>query len=101
MVPVAAFEFHHRDAGSKEFAISADGVQRRWERIVAELDKCVLVCANCHREIHAGVRELPGGGPAGLAERSGRYCSGPDAVLRPFTTAVQRMPVSAWSSTSV
>ena len=80
VVPVAAFEFHHRDAATKEFAISADGVPRRWERIVAELGKCVLVCANCHREVHAGVRELGESGLRGLGERSGRYRSGPHAA---------------------
>jgi len=101
--PVAAFEFHHRDAGTKEFAISADGVPRRWERIVAELDKCALLCANCHREVHAGARVLPDDGLRGLAERPGRYRTAPDTamVLRSFTTPVQRIPVSAWSSTSV
>ncbi|GAC1460864.1 MAG: hypothetical protein NVSMB8_11760 [Candidatus Limnocylindrales bacterium] len=74
-VMVAAFEFHHRDAGTKEFAISADGVPRRWALIVAELGKCVLLCANCHREVHAEV-----------------VIGAVDA---------QRIPVSAWSSTSV
>lgn len=102
-VPVAAFEFHHRDAGTKEFAISADGVPRRWERIVAELDKCVLLCANCDREVHAGVRDLIDDGLLGLAERSRRYrflaVLSPAAV--PLTTQDQRIPVSAWSATSV
>jgi predicted HNH restriction endonuclease len=31
---------------------------RPWEAIAAELLKCVMLCANCHREIHAGVRQL-------------------------------------------
>jgi len=97
-VPVAAFEFHHLDAGTKEFAISADGVPRRWERIVAELEKCVLLCANCHREVHAGIRELFDDGLLGLAERSGAYRS-PAAVVPVFRA--QRIPVSAWSSISV
>lgn len=30
-----------------------------WERILKEADKCVLVCHNCHGEIHAGLRECP------------------------------------------
>lgn len=99
-VPVAAFEFHHLDAGTKDFAISADGVPRRWERIAAELDKCVLLCANCHREVHAGIRELIDDGLLGLAERPGPYGFASGGV--PVTVhGIQRIPVSPWSSTSV
>ena len=51
------FEFHHIK-GEKEFGISTKGYTRSWKRIRAELDKCVLVCANCHREIHYGITQL-------------------------------------------
>gem|GEM_PF-1323081 len=71
--PSRVFEFHHINAQTKGFAISADGILRPWELIVAELEKCVLLCANCHREVHAGLRELPGGGLLGLAERAAPY----------------------------
>lgn len=47
----AAFDFHHLDPDEKDFAISE---VMDWERLVVELDKCVLLCANCHREVHAG-----------------------------------------------
>jgi 5-methylcytosine-specific restriction endonuclease McrA len=57
-VPVALFDFHHRDPSTKEFAIGADGILRSWARVEAELAKCVLLCANCHREVHAGLRRL-------------------------------------------
>ncbi len=56
--PVAALEFHHLEPGRKEFAISTEGTPRSWPRIEAELAKCVLLCANCHREVHAGARIL-------------------------------------------
>lgn len=55
---VQALEFHHVDDTTKEFGISESGETRSWERIKQELDKCVLVCSNCHKEIHAGVRQL-------------------------------------------
>ena len=56
----AVLEFHHRDAKEKEFGISRDGMVRPWEKILAELAKCVMLCANCHREVHAGVRQIEG-----------------------------------------
>ncbi len=56
VVPSRVFEFHHLDARVKDFAISADGILRSWKKIEAELAKCVLLCANCHRETHAGLR---------------------------------------------
>ena len=53
-----ALDFHHIDESQKEFSLSVRGLTRSWEKIKNELDKCVLVCANCHREIHAGVVDL-------------------------------------------
>ena len=55
---LGALDFHHLDANDKEFGISKDGITRSWERVKRELDKCVLVCSNCHREIHAGILKL-------------------------------------------
>lgn len=48
---IAAMEFHHPNA-DKDFGISELGYTRAWEKIRAELDKCVMLCANCHREAH-------------------------------------------------
>lgn len=48
---VGALEFHHVD-GNKDFGIAAKGYTRSWEKIKKELDKCILLCSNCHREIH-------------------------------------------------
>lgn len=48
-----ALVFHHRDPSSKSFAISVDGVPRAWHRLIEEAGKCDLLCANCHREVHA------------------------------------------------
>lgn len=51
---IGALEFHHKDPNAKEFAISKDGGNSRsWAKIQIELDKCVLLCSNCHREVHA------------------------------------------------
>ena len=53
-----ALSFHHKDYKQKDFGLSARGLTRAWEKIQKELDKCVLVCANCHMEIHEGVTKL-------------------------------------------
>jgi len=54
-----ALEFHHKNPKSKDFGLSVKGLTRSWERIKVEIDKCILVCANCHREIHVGITQLP------------------------------------------
>ncbi|HTJ59658.1 MAG TPA: hypothetical protein VL333_00550 [Candidatus Saccharimonadales bacterium] len=69
--PEPLFEFHHLDARTKEFAISHDGITRRWKKIEAELAKCVLLCANCHRETHAGLRTFTT--DPGVAEAAAAY----------------------------
>ena len=50
---IEALEFHHQDPTQKDFSISEKGYTRSWVRVREELDKCIMVCANCHREIHA------------------------------------------------
>lgn len=47
---VYALDFHHLEKNEKEFNISKSTTN--WERLKIELDKCILVCSNCHREIH-------------------------------------------------
>lgn len=56
---VNALDFHHLNPDEKGFGLSVKGLTRAWSRIKAETDKCVLICANCHREIHAGITQLP------------------------------------------
>lgn len=52
--------FHHIDPSQKELAFgSLRANPKKWDSVVDELKKCVLVCHNCHSEIHAGVRNLP------------------------------------------
>lgn len=50
---IEALEFHHLDPSCKDFSISQKGYTRSWERVTKELDKCLILCANCHREFHA------------------------------------------------
>jgi hypothetical protein len=49
----AALEFHHlRD---KEQDLSRMIRSGAISKILKEVEKCILICANCHRELHAGV----------------------------------------------
>lgn len=51
----AALEFHHLDPNEKDFNISELKKTNFNEQIKSELDKCALLCSNCHREVHAGL----------------------------------------------
>lgn len=48
-----AFDFHHLDPLEKDFTISARFSS--WRMIKPELEKCVLLCCRCHREVHDGM----------------------------------------------
>jgi hypothetical protein len=48
---IIALEFHHTDPKEKDFHISSN-MNKAWDKVKKELDKCILVCSNCHREIH-------------------------------------------------
>jgi ribosomal protein L30E len=45
-------QFHHIDPSQKDFNIGGRGSTRAWETIKAEIEKCILLCANCHAEEH-------------------------------------------------
>ncbi len=53
-----ALECHHRDPDQKEYIIGA-GYGTKLMELWKEVDKCVLLCSNCHREFHAGLINLP------------------------------------------
>lgn len=48
---IEALEFHHKDSNQKDFGVSK-GPTYSWVKVKSEIDKCILLCANCHREIH-------------------------------------------------
>ena len=57
---LGALEFHHLDPSKKDMRLSKFGRtswEKNKEKIMEELDKCVLLCANCHREVHGGLHE--------------------------------------------
>jgi transposase len=54
-----ALQFHHRDPGAKAFEVSRQGITRSLSRLREEAKKCVLLCANCHAMVEAGLLEVP------------------------------------------
>lgn len=55
---IGALEFHHLIPSQKEFALSMKGLTRSWEKIQQELEKTILLCANCHREVEMGLTNV-------------------------------------------
>lgn len=53
----AVLEFHHLDPNEKDFQIS-DGQFKKWEAVMTEINKCAVLCANCHKKVHAGLISL-------------------------------------------
>lgn len=49
--PHFCYDFHHVDPAKKEIGMT-DLQDKRWERVLAEVKKCRLLCANCHRIAH-------------------------------------------------
>ena len=47
-----SLECHHEDPTKKEHTI-AQLKNKKWDTILKEIDKCILVCSNCHRDIHS------------------------------------------------
>ena len=46
----SVYDFHHENPNNKEFSLS--GIHVINDMILNEIDKCIMVCANCHAEIH-------------------------------------------------
>ncbi len=44
--------FHHVNPATKLFCLTTREMMLKWTRVCCELQKCILVCANCHGEIH-------------------------------------------------
>jgi hypothetical protein len=65
---IVCLTFHHVNPAQKSFSINM-GMGKSIATFRAEAKKCVLVCANCHGEIEAGVIKSP---PAGAKYRPGR-----------------------------
>jgi transposase len=54
-----ALHFHHLDPTQKRYTLSRAGHTRSFAEALEEAKKCVLLCANCHAEVEAGVANVP------------------------------------------
>lgn len=78
----AALEFHHRDPSQKEFVWSTMR-NKKWKDVLKELDKCDLLCSNCHKEEHFDpelwetVTEWRSKADSRLFEKHCKYCKQP------------------------
>ena len=45
------FDFHH--LGKKNFSVSGNVMEKSLENLKKEVDKCALLCSNCHRQKHS------------------------------------------------
>lgn len=60
----ASLALHHLDPSQKDIGLGAIRANpKNWQTIVEELRKCVLICHNCHSEVHAGMTLVPEDAP--------------------------------------
>lgn len=53
--PDCVYDFHHTDKTEKEFTIG-ENMLVSWDRFQKEIQKCLLLCANCHRQVHGSYK---------------------------------------------
>ena len=48
--------FHHVERENKNFGLTTrELIGYAWKRVIAEMRKCILICHNCHGEIHENI----------------------------------------------
>ncbi len=48
----ATLDFHHTDPSKKDFDVASATLRFSKEKIIEEIQKCKILCANCHRKLH-------------------------------------------------
>lgn len=46
------YDLHHKDPSTKKFTLTGKNLTRKWDDVLAEVKKCILLCPNCHRKRH-------------------------------------------------
>lgn len=52
-IDICCLQFHHLDSSKKEFDVS-NPKYRSIDTVIEEINKCIVVCSNCHKKLHAG-----------------------------------------------
>jgi hypothetical protein len=53
--PSVCMDFHHTDPTVKDGSVSKLMKSSSYQKLQEEIDKCVVLCSNCHRLLHAGL----------------------------------------------
>ena len=61
---LCALDFHHTSNNKLDNIATLVANKGNFSKIVAEVEKCVVLCANCHRKVHAGILEVVDGSPS-------------------------------------
>jgi hypothetical protein len=71
---IRALSFHHRDPSTKSFGLAIKSMNRKWEELLEEVEKCDLLCLNCHREEEAALGHSSQKNKKGIASQELRTC---------------------------
>lgn len=55
---ICVMDFHHIDPETKVTEVAQLVKNCSFKRLVNEINKCVLICANCHRKVHKGLLKV-------------------------------------------
>jgi len=54
-IEACCLDFHHKNPRNKQHNISIMKHSYSWEKIAKEIAKCIVLCSNCHKKLHAGL----------------------------------------------
>lgn len=54
---ICCLEMHHKDPSEKDFSLSKKS-NKNLKLIISEAEKCICLCSNCHKKVHAGIIDV-------------------------------------------
>ena len=74
--PNSVYDFHHLNPDEKDFNLGNKASTIKWDIVEKEIEKCILVCANCHRMIHSGDIQITIGNDGKVQVLTGKTLNG-------------------------